>query len=172
MPEQQKTDIERAGEDLFNYAIDREDVKYLLAHLPPEATVKRGTVEYELQILKIIGVGWNITYCLAHQPVYKKALSELYWHAVQQFAASLSETTGLMIGQDVDYFDILKDRLDTYVAALADQPDSGEAAQVIGNRFAGLCGYKDDIFAFMSGSKMFLSVTRRVSRYLEALSIS
>jgi len=48
----------KAGEDLFNFAIDREDAKMLMAHLPEEADIKRSTVEYELQILKIISIGW------------------------------------------------------------------------------------------------------------------
>jgi hypothetical protein len=48
--ENKKSAIERTGEDLFDFAIDREDVKWLLDRLPPEADVKRTTVEYELAI--------------------------------------------------------------------------------------------------------------------------
>jgi hypothetical protein len=32
-PETEKPGIEKAGEDLFNFAIDREDVKWLMEHL-------------------------------------------------------------------------------------------------------------------------------------------
>ena len=56
--------VAQAAEDLFNFAIDREDVKWLLAHLHAEATVKRHSVEYELQILKLITVGWSIAFYL------------------------------------------------------------------------------------------------------------
>ena len=49
-PENKKSEIERTGEDLFNFAVDREDVKWLMDRLPPETDVKRTTVEYELQI--------------------------------------------------------------------------------------------------------------------------
>jgi hypothetical protein len=45
-----KSAIEKTGEDLFDFAIDREDVKWLMERLPPEADVKRTTVEYELAI--------------------------------------------------------------------------------------------------------------------------
>ena len=43
--------VDAAVADLFHYAIDREDVKWLLARLHPEAQVQRTTVEYELQLL-------------------------------------------------------------------------------------------------------------------------
>ena len=59
-PEEKKSDIEKVRDDLFNFAIDRGDIKWLMERLPNEANVKRNTVEYELQILKIISVGWSI----------------------------------------------------------------------------------------------------------------
>ena len=55
--EREKSGIERAGEELFNFAVDREDVKTLMAYLPAQAHIERGKVEYELQLLKII---WSI----------------------------------------------------------------------------------------------------------------
>ena len=60
--EKKPSKIEQAAEDLFNYAIDREDVKLLMANLAEQADVKRTTVEYELPILKIISVGWSLSY--------------------------------------------------------------------------------------------------------------
>ena len=42
--------------------MDREDVKDLVANLPEETDIRGVTVEYELQILKIISVGWSISY--------------------------------------------------------------------------------------------------------------
>jgi len=89
--ENKKSKIEITGEDLFNFAIDRQDVKWLMERLPPEADVKRSTVEYELQILKIIGVGWSISYYLTDSP-QKIALLELYWNAVNEFSRDLKTT--------------------------------------------------------------------------------
>jgi hypothetical protein len=37
---EKKSKIEIAAEDFFNYAIEREDVKYLMAHLPEEAVME------------------------------------------------------------------------------------------------------------------------------------
>ena len=76
-----------------------------------------------------------------------------------------------MIGQDIDYFQILKDRLDMYVDALRHHPDASEPAKVIGPEFSKACGNKDDIFAFMTGSKMFISTTGKVKQYLEAIKL-
>ena len=169
-PEQIKTELERAATDLLEFAVDREDVKWLMARLPAEADIKRVTVEYELQILKIIGVGWSLSYYLANSP-QKAVLLELYWNSINNFSQGLSTTTEYMIGQNIDYFQILKDRLDMYVAALEKHPDAAEPALVIGPEFARTCGNVDDIFTFMSGSKMFISTINRVKEYLETIKL-
>ncbi len=56
-----KSPLEQATEDLFSFAIERDDTKWLMTRLPAEADIKPATVEYELQILKIISVGWSIS---------------------------------------------------------------------------------------------------------------
>ncbi len=168
--ENQKSEIEKTGEDLFNFAIDREDVKWLMNHLPPEADVKRTTVEYELQILKIIMVGWSISYYLANSS-QKNVLLECYWNAVNEFSRDLTTTMEYLIGQDIDYFQVLKDRLDTYVEAMARNPEASEPAAVIGPEFSKACGNENDIFTFMTGSKMFISTTTKVRQYFEAIKL-
>jgi len=57
MKNTEKTAVEQAGEDLFKFAFDREDVKILMGRLPEKAPTIRNTVEYELQILKIVSTG-------------------------------------------------------------------------------------------------------------------
>jgi hypothetical protein len=168
--EEKKTGVEKAGEDLFNFAINREDVKTLMAHLPEEADIKRGTVEYELQILKIISIGWSISYYLENR-VHKNRLLERYWKAVHEFSQGISKTTGLMIGNDIDYFQILKERLDMYLAALTQKPDAPEPAVVIGPEFARTCGNMDDVFTVMTGSRMFIATIGCVKEYLETINL-
>ncbi|MBW1841271.1 MAG: hypothetical protein JRI75_05710 [Deltaproteobacteria bacterium] len=168
--EKKKSEIETAGEDLFNFAVDREDLKMLMAHLPETADIKRATVEYELQTLKIISVGWGISYCLENSP-RKNQLTELYWTAVYEFSKNLSETTELMTGHAIDYFKTLKDRLDMYLDALNKKPDAPEAVVVIGPEFAEVCGNMDDVFTVMTGSKMFTLTIGGVKEYLEAIKL-
>lgn len=168
--EAEKTQVEQAAEDLFNYAVDREDVKWLMACLAEEADISRVTVEYELQILKIVSVGWSISYFLEESENRGRLLA-LYWQYIHEYSRNLSNTTGLMIGKDIDYFQVLKDRLDLYVAALSQNPDAPEPATVIGPEFASVCGNKNDIFTCMTGSKMFLSTLSNTRKYLEAIEV-
>ena len=67
-PKKKSSRIKQAAEVLFNYAIDRQDVKRLMENLAAEADIKRTSVEYELPILKIISVGWSLSYYLAGGP--------------------------------------------------------------------------------------------------------
>ncbi len=162
--------MEQTAEDLFNYAIDREEVRWLMANLAEEADIKRTTVEYELPLLKIISVGWGLSYYLTSSP-QKDQLMDSYWTAINEFSKDLSTTTEMMTGQKIDYFDILKERLEMYVAALEQHPDAKDPATVIGPEFAGTCGNADDIFTLMTGSKMFTSAVARVKEYLEAIKL-
>ncbi|MFZ7124978.1 MAG: hypothetical protein ACOWWM_02345 [Desulfobacterales bacterium] len=159
--------LDRVAEDLFNYAIDREDIKWLMEKLPEAAEIQRSRVEFELQILKIISVGWSISFYLDDRSE-KTVLLDGFWRAIHEFSGSLSTTTGLVTGHEIDYFQTLKERLDMYVNALADQPQAPEPARVIGPAFARMCGNENDLFAFMTGSKMFISALGRVKAYLEA----
>jgi len=168
--ETKKSELEKAGEDLLDFAVDREDVKWLMDRLAEKADIKRVTVEYELQMLKIIGVGWSLSYYLENSP-QKTALLEKYWTSINEFSQGISTTTEYMIGQNIDYFQILKERLDMYVAALAKNPGAPEPALVIGPEFARICGNVDDIFTFMTGSKMFISAINKVKAYLEAIKL-
>jgi hypothetical protein len=76
-----------------------------------------------------------------------------------------------MIGQDIDYFQILKDRLNMYVDAMADNPGATDPAAVIGPEFSKACGNAENIFTFMTGSKMFISTTSKVKQYLETIKL-
>ena len=100
--------IEVAGEDLFNFAINRDDIKTLLVLMPEEAVCKSEAVEYELQILKIISTGWAITFYLENTS-HRDELADIFWKATYEFSGTLSETTQLMTGRDIDYFQVLKD---------------------------------------------------------------
>jgi len=156
------------AEALFDFASAREELQHIMALLPEDAPVERAKVEYELQLLKLITVGWSITYFLEAFP-HKDPLARLYWEAVRTFSQNLSETTELMTGGDVNYFEVLRARLDFYVDALARQSDAAEPAVVIGPAFAGNCGAADEVFAVISGSRMFIATTGRVKQILEEL---
>ncbi len=164
----ERSGIEKAGEGLFNFAIDRQDLKTIMSLLPAEAKIKRETVEYELQILKFISTGWSITYFLENF-MHKDQLAAFYWKEVYQYSQSIFETTYLMIGQKIDYFLILKQRLEMYIEAMKKQPKAPEPAVIIGPEFARTCGNVDDIFTVMAGSRMFKSTVASVKEYFDEI---
>jgi predicted transcriptional regulator len=157
----------QAAQDLFTFAVDRQDIKWSLARLPVDATVNPVKVDYELQILKIISVGWSLTYLLEGSPL-KEPLQEAYWRAVQEFADRLSRTSGLLIGQNIDYFKDIKARLGVYLEAMAAGTQDGEPGRVIGAAFAELCGRVDDLATLMTGARMFTNALARVNEYLSS----
>ncbi len=168
--ETEKTPVQQAAEDLFNFAIDRTDIKEVMLGLHEQADIKRTTVEYELPLLKIITVGWSISYFISHMP-YKNELSEIFWNTIREFGQGLTETTKLMTGADVDYFQVVKDRLNMYVDAMNENPDVKEPAVVIGPEFAGACGNRDDVFTIMTGSRLFIATAGSVKSYLEEVKL-
>ena len=56
-----KVSVEKASEDLFDFAIDRSDIKLILQNLPGDMEINRVSMEYEIQLLKILAVGWSIS---------------------------------------------------------------------------------------------------------------
>ncbi|MFP4167773.1 MAG: hypothetical protein ACLFSY_02860 [Desulfonatronovibrionaceae bacterium] len=158
--------LARVGEDLFNYSLEREDIKLIAAGIPEEAVADPDTVEYELQILKFISVGWSFAYYLRDKEA-REFLSFAYWEAVRDLCSNLSQSTGLLIGEDIDYFRIIKERLSSYVSCLEQAQETRSPAAVIGPEFARLCGDREDVFCVHAGTKLFVGVLERVREYLQ-----
>ena len=158
--------VARAGEHLFQYAIDRDEMKLILDALPLPVPEKRVALVYEIQLLRIISVGWAITYHLADNSL-KTPLGQQYWENVRSFSSTLSTSASLTTGADIDYFDIIKQRLELYVNALDAAGKISEPAMAIGPAFAQACGDKDDACAVLAGSKMFQVAVNAVREYLD-----
>jgi hypothetical protein len=159
--------IAQAAEHLFQFAIHRDDMASILDALPLGLPGKRVALEYEIQMLRIISVGWAIAYHLADNPL-KTPLGQQYWENVRAFSSTLSSSASLTVGADIDYFDILKQRLDRYVGALDAAGEIAEPAMAIGPAFADVCGDRDDACAILAGSKMFSMTINAVREYLDA----
>jgi len=155
----------RAGEQLFQFAIDRGDMKAILDTLPPMRAQQRALLEYEIQLLRVISVGWAIAFFLAEDGL-KEPIGRLFWENLRSFSATLSSSAFLTVGSDIDYFDVLKKRLDFYVGTLDGAGKVSQPAAVIGPAFAETCGDKDDPCAILAGSKMFTHTIHAVREYL------
>ena len=165
-----KVSIEKASEDLFDFAIDRSDIKLILQNLPEDIKINRVLMEYEIQLLKIIAVGWSISLFLDENSK-KKELSVSFWNAIQSFSQNISMLSSSSTGKAIDYFNTLKERLDTYLNALNLIPDNPDPLASIGPKFAEICGSKDNAHIVLSGSKVFNLSVGGVKNYLESVQI-
>lgn len=163
--------IEQLASNLSTYAIDREDLKALLQTIPEKNDLNIGTIEYELQILRILSVGWAITFYMAQQPG-KNRVSFLFWEDIRQVATKISTLLETTSGQAIDFFSILKERLDLYVRAMQTNPDeANEPTAVMGPAFAEACNSPDNPIAILVGTKMFTLCLGGVKSYLDCLEI-
>jgi hypothetical protein len=155
----------RAGERLFQFAIDRGDMNAILDALPLTVPAKRASLEYEIQLLRIISVGWATAFFLDNSGL-KTTLGQNFWDRIRAFSTTLSASASLSMGADIDYFDILKQRLDFYIGALDAAGKIPDPAVAIGPAFAESCGDKEDACAILAGSKMFSLTIAAVRAYL------
>ncbi len=163
--------VEELATNLSTYAIDREDLKALVQTIPRENDLNMATVEYELQILRILSVGWAISFYMAEQPG-KQRLNLVFWEQIREVSTKISTLLETTSGQTIDYFSILKERLDTYVSAMQSNPDqASEPTAVMGPAFAAACNAPQDPIAILVGTKMFTLCLGGVKSYIDSLEI-
>jgi hypothetical protein len=170
--EPQHLTVQETARNLAGFAVDRTDLKQILATLPQEPGLNLTTIEYELGILKILTVGWGISFFMPVKDKNKPLLSESFWQMIQEFSQNISTLTETTTGRQIDYFFILKERLDTYVGHMQGTFDeTTDPAAVMGPAFAASCGCPDNAVAILSGSKMFSLTLRAVKEYLASVAI-
>jgi len=165
---QPSVSIQETGESLANYSLDRESVLFALSRLPEEDAINKVTVEYEIHLLKILSVGWAISYFMEDHSE-KAPLIKKFWDVLFEFSKNLSSVTSLTIGKEVDYFRALKERIDIYLNALAEVPHVKDPASVIGPTFARLCGNTDNVHVIMAGNRIFHLSIEGVKHFLESV---
>jgi hypothetical protein len=164
--------VEETAQNLAAFAVDRTDLKTILQSLPAESGLNRVTLEYELGILKILAVGWGISFFMPVSDKNKPILSDAFWQMIQEFSQNISTLTETTTGQPIDYFKILKERLDTYVEQMKHTAeDTIDPSAVMGPAFARACGVPDDPVAMLTGSRMFSLTLGGVREYLAAVTI-
>ncbi|GAB6094458.1 hypothetical protein JCM14469_07100 [Desulfatiferula olefinivorans] len=156
--------------NLAEYAVDREDINALVAALPRDREINTVTVDYELQLLKIVSVGWSLSAFMTDHPD-KTVAAETFWGLIRDFSKDISNVTGLMIGQSIDYFQLLRQRLDHYVASLDRAVKSDDPASAIGPAFAAACK-ADDPFVTITGARVFTYTSAAVKDYLGSQGLS
>ncbi len=158
--------------NLANFAIDRTDLKELLGTLPREHGLNLTTVEYELGILKILSVGWGISFYMPASDKHKATVSRGFWETIREISQNISTLTETATGKQIDYFAILKERLDLYLDQMQSAPESTtDPTAVIGPMFAGSCKAPDNAAAILTGTKMFALTLGSVREYLNSVNI-
>lgn len=164
----QPVSIAEIGQSLANFSLDRESVHFALSRLPDELSINKVAIEYEIQLLRILSVGWAISYFMEDHSE-KNPLIKQFWDVLFEFSKNLSSVTSLTIGKEVDYFRALKERIDIYLKALSEVPQIKDPASVIGPTFARLCGNTDNIHVIMAGNRIFHLSLEGVKHFLEAV---
>jgi hypothetical protein len=162
--------VAQASHRLLNFSVGKNDLMQAMLTVPVSDRVNRVTLQYELQALKIVTVGWALSFFMAGG-AKRDALSETYWNGVRAFAGAISSVTSGSVGKPVDYFQVLKQRLDTYVGALNHFPGVSDPAAVVGPAFAMLCGCGDDPDVIFAGKFIFNASVSGVKSYLDQVRI-
>lgn len=167
--EPEVTSVEKMAKDLSAFAIDRSDLKELMGSLPEQNDLNLTTIEYELSILKILSTGWGISFYLSVTDPRKTLLTDTFWRAIQDISHQISTLAQTTTGQTIDYFNILKERLDIYVLRMQEnQTPDAEPTAVIGPAYASICGCPNNPVAILIGTKMFALTLGAVKEYLDA----
>ena len=164
--------VQKLAQNLAAVAIDRTDLKELLSAIPENSNLNRTAIEYELQILKILSVGWAISFFMPTTDKNKSPLTQIFWELVREISNNISTLTQTTTNQTIDYFKILKERLDTYLKVMQENPEEDQnPATIIGPIFAGTCKCENDAVAILIGTKMFTLTLGAVKEYLNAVKI-
>lgn len=168
--EKNRITVQEAGEILVSFAIDREDLKQAIGALPKDQALNGVALDYELQLLKIVSVGWSVSVYMEGRPE-KEALSTFFWRSIHALSKQLSALSGLTIGQEIDYFQVIRERLDSYLRAITLQGEGRDIAALIGAAFAERLKERENPFVLITGSRIFHMAAQGVREYLASLTL-
>ncbi|MDY0131309.1 MAG: hypothetical protein RBR53_01445 [Desulforegulaceae bacterium] len=151
---------------LFSYSVSRDDLKTLAKEIIENTDAEEQTLLYELQILKIITTGVSINY-LIKSLEKKNEISKFYWEYILEFSKSVTEAAKSYSNVDIDYFKVIKDKLDYYLEKLSENKNAPEPASVIGPAFATQCSMEENVFTILGGAKLYKGVMAGLKAYYE-----
>ncbi len=159
--------VETMARDLAAFAVDRTDLKELMETVPEDNALDMTALEYELQLLKILSVGWAVSFFMQASDANKGPLTMNFWEHIREISGNVSTLAQASTGNTIDYFEILKERLDTYLTAMQENPDkSKNPAEIVGPVFASACRSENNPAAILTGTKMFTLTLGAVKDYL------
>ncbi len=163
--------LENICKNLAEFAVERDEIKSLISTLPQDMNINTVTLEYELQLLRVVATGWSISVYMASSP-QKQLFESKFWELIREFSKDISNVTSLMIGHDLDYFDLVKQRFDYYLKTFETSDNNADPASAIGPAFAESCKDNDNAFVVITGARLFNHSVRATKEYLEAEKLS
>ncbi|MBF0200377.1 MAG: hypothetical protein HQK66_03515 [Desulfamplus sp.] len=162
---------EKLGENLAVFAINRDDLKEIMAAMPDDGNINLTRVEYELQILKILSVGWAMAFYM-RTGEDKQQSTMVFWERIRDISGNISTLAESSTGKSIDYFNILKTRLDQYLKIMQENQEGAvEPTQIIGPAFADACNCPGNAVVILAGTKMMTMTLGAVKEYLDAVEI-
>ena len=162
--------MDRAVEVLTGIAVNRQEVRHALAGLPEAEGINKTTVEYEIQLLRIVFTGWAVSYFLAHHPL-KNELAQSFWFSIHEFSQKVSSLAAGSAGVTVDYFDAIRERTRCYIDAMNNNMTEPDPTAVVGATFSLLCGGTGAQPVVDAGKQMFANTLATVKIYLDTVRI-
>ena len=95
---QHPVSIAEIGESLANFSLDRESVLFALSRLPNEHSIDKVAIEYEIQLLKILSVGWAVSYFMEDH-LEKAPLIKKFWDVLFEFSNTDTSNVDISIPQ-------------------------------------------------------------------------
>ncbi len=162
--------LQEVCENLVRFSLDQGDIQQITERMAEDTVIKPVTMEYEIRILRMVSVGWGIAYFLEGSP-YKERLATAFWETIREMSGNISQMSSAVAGEEIDYFAVIKDRIDLYVETVNAFPDAKDPGPVIGYTFAKLCGDAEDGYALIAGKRIFHLVLAAIKEYMESIEI-
>jgi len=150
---------------LLNIAVNQRETKADLSAVRNDEPLNWIAVEYEMQLLRIVAVGWAVAY-FGDQARGPEGLAEAYWEGVQTYGSAVSAMTQPVLGSGADYFGTVRQRLDHYVQVMTHFSNVTDPARVIGPTFAKLSGCEASEAVIRLGGRVFSRCLARVQQLL------
>lgn len=153
-------------EKLLHYALGSDELFPLIEALPETSSITQNKLEYELRLLKILSVGWGLSYYL-DEGENKEATITTFWQEIYLFSKEIDQTSRTA-GIEIVYFSILEERFNAYRARLETGP-AKDVIRLMGLACASFCGDENDSYVYVVGKKVFRDALSNLQEFLSEL---
>lgn len=148
---------------LVRHSLTADELFPLIQGLPETSAIPQSRLEYELRILKILSMGWGLSYYLDEGEVKEKIVTG-FWKEIFLFSGELDQVAGAT-GLNLSYFSLLQERFTAYLARVEALPLK-DIIKIMGLACADFCGDENDSYIFVVAKKVFADTLTTLQTYL------